>query len=58
MRTLEFGLHTFLPVTVGEDGLPTGGDQVIRNTVEEAVLAQAPIADQPLRVPAAAIVEA
>ena len=41
MRTLEFGLDTFLPVTVDEDGLPIGGDQVIRNTVEEAVLAEA-----------------
>ena len=41
MRTLEFGLDTFLPVTVDEDRLPIGGDQVIRNTVEEAVLAEA-----------------
>jgi probable LLM family oxidoreductase len=41
MRTLEFGLDTFLPVTVDEDQLPIGGDQVIRNTVEEAVLAEA-----------------
>ena len=41
MTTLEFGLDTFLPVTVDESGLPIGGDQVIRNTVEEAVLAEA-----------------
>jgi len=38
---LEFGLDTFLPVTVGESGLPISGDQVIRNAVEEAVLAEA-----------------
>src|SRR6266550_1231259 len=41
MPTLEFGLDTFLPVTVDESGLPIGGDQVIRNAVEEAVLAEA-----------------
>jgi probable LLM family oxidoreductase len=41
MTTLEFGLDTFLPVTVDESGLPIGGDEVIRNTVEEAVLAEA-----------------
>jgi probable LLM family oxidoreductase len=41
MRTLEFGLDTFMPVTVDESGLPIAGDQVIRNTVEEAVLADA-----------------
>jgi probable LLM family oxidoreductase len=41
MTTLEFGLDTFLPVTVDESGLPISGDQVIRNTVEEAVLAEA-----------------
>jgi probable LLM family oxidoreductase len=41
MEKLEFGLDTFLPVTVDESGLPIGGDQVIRNTVEEAVLAEA-----------------
>ena len=38
---LEFGLDTFLPVTVDEKGQPLGGDQVIRNAVEEAVLAEA-----------------
>jgi probable LLM family oxidoreductase len=41
MATLEFGLDTFLPVTVDESGLPISGDQVIRNTVQEAVLAEA-----------------
>jgi probable LLM family oxidoreductase len=41
MSTLEFGLDTFLPVTVDEAGLPIGGAQVIRNTLEEAVLAEA-----------------
>jgi probable LLM family oxidoreductase len=38
---LEFSLDTFLPVTVDRSGNPIGGDQVIRNTVEEAVLAEA-----------------
>jgi alkanesulfonate monooxygenase SsuD/methylene tetrahydromethanopterin reductase-like flavin-dependent oxidoreductase (luciferase family) len=41
MATLEFGLDTFLPVPVDESGLPISGDQVIRNTVDEAVLAEA-----------------
>src|SRR5580765_4143541 len=41
MSTLEFGLDTFLPVTVDESGRPIGGDQAIRNAVEEAVLAEA-----------------
>jgi probable LLM family oxidoreductase len=41
MSTLELGLDTFLPVTVDESGLPIGGDQAIRNAVEEAVLAEA-----------------
>jgi probable LLM family oxidoreductase len=41
MPRLEFGLDTFLPVTVDEAGLPIGGAQVIRNTVEEAVVAEA-----------------
>jgi probable LLM family oxidoreductase len=39
-RDIEFGLDSFLPVTVDEVGEPVGGDQVIRNTVEEAVLAE------------------
>src|SRR4051794_38169646 len=41
MSMLEFGLDTFLPVTVDRSGNPIGGDQVIRNTVEEAVLGEA-----------------
>ncbi len=36
----EFGLDTFIPVTVDRSGRAIGGDQVIRNTVEEAVLAE------------------
>jgi len=40
MPTLEFGLDTFLPVTVDESGLPISGDQAIRNAIEEAVLAE------------------
>ena len=40
MKTPEFGLYTFLPVTVDGAGLPISGDQVIRNTVEEAVIAE------------------
>jgi probable LLM family oxidoreductase len=35
----EFGLDTFLPLTVDQTGQPISGDQVIRNAVEEAVLA-------------------
>jgi probable LLM family oxidoreductase len=35
----EFGLDTFIPLTVDDAGRPVSGDQVIRNTVEEAVLA-------------------
>ena len=40
MKTPEFGLDTFLPVTVDGAGLPISGDQVIRNTVQEAVIAE------------------
>ena len=36
---LELGLDTFGDVTVGPDGAPLPHDQVIRNVVEEAVLA-------------------
>jgi probable LLM family oxidoreductase len=36
----EFGLNTFLTVTVDASGQPVAGDQVIRNAVEEAVLAE------------------
>ena len=38
---IEFGLDTFASVTVDESGQPLSGDVVIRNTVEEAVLADA-----------------
>jgi alkanesulfonate monooxygenase SsuD/methylene tetrahydromethanopterin reductase-like flavin-dependent oxidoreductase (luciferase family) len=41
MFPLEFGLDTFLPVTVDESGRPIRGDQAVRNAVEEAVLAEA-----------------
>ena len=41
MSTLEFGLDTFLPITVDQSGRPVSGDEVIRNAVEEAVLAEA-----------------
>jgi probable LLM family oxidoreductase len=39
-QAFEFGLDTFIPVTVDRSGRPVGGEQVIRNTVEEAVLAE------------------
>ncbi len=38
---IEFGLDTFVPVTVDQSGRRQDGDVVIRNTVEEAVLADA-----------------
>jgi probable LLM family oxidoreductase len=38
-QDLEFGLDTFLPVTVDANGQPIDGAQVIRNAVEEAVVA-------------------
>jgi probable LLM family oxidoreductase len=38
---IEFGLDSFLPVTVDASGQEIGGDQVIRNAVEEAVAAEA-----------------
>src|SRR5947208_14342500 len=38
---IEFGLDTFVFVSVDDDGQPLDGDVVIRNTVEEAVLADA-----------------
>jgi probable LLM family oxidoreductase len=40
MQDFQFGLDTFIPVTVDTSGRPVPGDQVIRNTVEEAVLAE------------------
>jgi probable LLM family oxidoreductase len=39
-REYEFGLDTFMPVSADEHGNPIGGDQVVRNTVEEGVLAE------------------
>jgi probable LLM family oxidoreductase len=39
-QEFEFGLDTFLPVTVDEAGRAIAGDQVIRNAVDEAVLAE------------------
>ncbi|MDX6653852.1 MAG: hypothetical protein QOH18_553 [Solirubrobacterales bacterium] len=39
-QDFEFGLDTFMPVTVDGSGRPVGGDQVIRDTVDEAVLAE------------------
>jgi probable LLM family oxidoreductase len=36
----EFGLDTFMPVTVDAAGRPVRGDEAIRNTVREAVLAE------------------
>ena len=36
----QFGLDSFMAVTVGLDGEPIGGDQVVRDTVEEGVLAE------------------
>jgi probable LLM family oxidoreductase len=38
---VEFGLDTFMPVTNDGHGQPIRGDQVVRNIVEEAVLAEA-----------------
>jgi probable LLM family oxidoreductase len=40
LRELEFGVDSFMPVSNGADGLPIPGDQVIRNTIEEGVLAE------------------
>ena len=38
---IEFGLDSFVPISVDESGRELGGDVVIRNTVDEAVLADA-----------------
>src|SRR5258706_14585004 len=38
-QEIEFGLDTFVPVTVDESGQPLDGDVVIRNTIEQPVLA-------------------
>src|ERR1700738_2929842 len=40
-NAMEFGLDTPVFVTVDESGQPLSGDVVIRDTVEEAVLADA-----------------
>ena len=39
-RKYEFGLDSFMAVTAGADGEPISGDLVVRNTVEEGVLAE------------------
>jgi probable LLM family oxidoreductase len=38
-HAFEFGLDTFVPLTVDQAGQPVPADRVIRNTIEEAVLA-------------------
>ena len=38
-QDIEFGLDSFVPISVDESGQEVSGDVVIRNTVEEAVLA-------------------
>src|SRR6202043_3704523 len=40
-QDVEFGLDSFVAITVDESGQELSGDVVIRNTVEEAVLADA-----------------
>ena len=40
-QDIEFGLDSFVPISVDESGHELSGDAVIRNTVEEAVLADA-----------------
>jgi probable LLM family oxidoreductase len=39
-RQYELGLDSFMGVTVDADGRPISGDQVLRNVVEEGVLAE------------------
>jgi probable LLM family oxidoreductase len=39
-REYEFGLDSFMAITAGPDGRPISGDQVVRDTVEEGVLAE------------------
>jgi probable LLM family oxidoreductase len=41
VQDIEFGLDSFVPISVDESGRELTGDVVIRNTVEEAVLADA-----------------
>ncbi|MCU1557072.1 MAG: hypothetical protein JWN09_1067, partial [Microbacteriaceae bacterium] len=36
---IEFGVDTALNITVDENGDDVSGDQVVRNTIEEGVLA-------------------
>ncbi|MEA2682645.1 MAG: hypothetical protein QOK05_973 [Chloroflexota bacterium] len=38
-QEIEFGLDSFVPISVDDSGQELSGDAVIRNTVEEAVLA-------------------
>ena len=40
-QDIEFGLDSFVPISVDASGRELSGDVVIRNTVEEAVLADA-----------------
>src|ERR1700716_222505 len=40
-QDIEFALDSFVPISVDESGRELSGDVVIRNTVEEAVLADA-----------------
>jgi probable LLM family oxidoreductase len=40
-QDIEFGLDSFVPISVNESGHELSGDVVIRNTIEEAVLADA-----------------
>src|ERR1700738_315087 len=40
-KDIEFGLDSFVPLSVDQAGRELSGDAVIRNTVEEAVLADA-----------------
>src|SRR5258708_1940006 len=40
-KDIEFGLDSFVPISVDESGQELSGDVVIRNTIEEAVLADA-----------------
>src|SRR5437899_7767661 len=40
-QDIEFGLDSFVPLSVDESGRELSGDVVIRNTVDEAVLADA-----------------
>src|SRR5438132_5212098 len=41
IQDIEFGLDSFVPITVDGSAQELSGDTVIRNTVEEAVLADA-----------------